>query len=69
MRGKLKWELTEREAQVLRFISEGLTNEEIANEINISINTAQNHVSHILRKLSAKNRTHAAVKGVKQDLI
>jgi DNA-binding NarL/FixJ family response regulator len=53
-------ELTARELEVLALISEGLTNADIAERLFISVKTAGNHVSHILMKLGARNRSHAA---------
>lgn len=51
--------LSERERQVLRLIAEGHTDAEIAHALMISVYTVQNHVKSILRKLEARNRTHA----------
>lgn len=51
--------LSERERQVLRLIAEGHTDAEIAHALTISVYTVQNHVKSILRKLEARNRTHA----------
>lgn len=52
--------LTAREVEVLQLIAEGLTNGEIAERLYISPRTAGVHVSHILAKLNAANRTGAA---------
>ena len=52
--------LTPREAEVLALLARGCTNREIATELVISVRTAGVHVSHILRKLDAPNRTEAA---------
>lgn len=51
--------LTSRERQVLKLIADGRTNREIATHFCLSVNTVQNHVKHILKKLAARNRTHA----------
>jgi DNA-binding NarL/FixJ family response regulator len=51
--------LSDRERQVLHLIAEGHTDAEIARQLCISVNTVQNHVKSILRKLEARNRTHA----------
>ncbi len=51
--------LSSREQQVLHLIAEGHTDAEIGRALNISVNTVQNHVKSILRKLQARNRTHA----------
>lgn len=53
--------LSPRERGVLRLLGRGMTNREIAGELQISEKTARNHVSRILRKLSVRRRTEAAV--------
>ncbi|MDO7688713.1 MAG: response regulator transcription factor [Pirellulales bacterium] len=58
--------LTPREFQVLKIISLGLSNQEIANSLGISIETVKEHVQNILRKLQVKDRTQAAVWAVRQ---
>jgi DNA-binding NarL/FixJ family response regulator len=52
--------LTAREAEVLALVAQGLTNRDIAAALVISVKTASVHVSHILRKLDAPNRSEAA---------
>jgi DNA-binding CsgD family transcriptional regulator len=52
--------LTPREAEILTLVARGLTNREIAAKLVISVSTASVHVSHILRKLDARNRREAA---------
>ena len=53
-------QLTSREVEVLRLIAEGKSNQEIATELVISINTVTNHVKNILGKTDTANRTEAA---------
>lgn len=53
--------LTKREADVLRGICKGLANKEIARELDVQEVTVKLHVKTLSRKLSAKNRTHAAM--------
>jgi DNA-binding CsgD family transcriptional regulator len=53
--------LTEREIEVLSLISKGATNEKIASELFISMNTVKTHVRNILRKLKVSTRTQAAL--------
>ena len=60
-----EYELTEREVLILGLMTEGCDNREIANKIYISIHTVKAHVSAIIKKLNAKNRTHAACKAVR----
>jgi len=52
--------LTSKERQVLALVAEGFSNREIAGNIDVSEGTAKNHVSHILAKLGARDRAHAA---------
>lgn len=49
-------ELTKRELQVLDKILEGKSNNEISEELFVSINTIKTHVAHILKKENVKNR-------------
>jgi DNA-binding CsgD family transcriptional regulator len=51
--------LTEREAEVLRLVAEGLSNRDVAQRLFISPNTAANHVRSILMKTGCANRTEA----------
>jgi DNA-binding CsgD family transcriptional regulator/pimeloyl-ACP methyl ester carboxylesterase len=53
--------LSGRELEVLRLIASGRSNPQIADELVISLNTVQRHVSNILAKTGASNRTEAAV--------
>lgn len=58
-------EITNREYEVLKYISEGLSNKEIGDKLFVSESTIKSHVSSILVKLNAKRRTQA-VKIAKQ---
>ena len=58
---RLTEELTEREAEVLRFVAQGWCNQEIADALTISEATVRAHVSHILAKLDLASRTQAAI--------
>jgi DNA-binding NarL/FixJ family response regulator len=62
-------QLTARERQVLTLIASGRDNGQIATELFISPRTAKSHVSHILRKLKAENRTVAAVHAARIGLV
>jgi DNA-binding CsgD family transcriptional regulator len=53
--------LSKREEQILREISKGASDGEIAETLCLSRNTVKNHVLRAREKLGAKNRTHAAV--------
>lgn len=52
--------LTEREAETLRLLAQGKTNQQISQELFITLKTVEKHVANILRKLGVKNRTEAA---------
>lgn len=60
--------LTPRELDVLRCISRGLNNAEIAAQLHLSEGTVRNHVSTILSKLEISDRTQAAIIGIKHGL-
>ena len=62
-------DLTPRELQVLRHVGYGLSNDEIARSMGISIETIKEHVQNILRKMGVQGRTQAAVWVVKQGLV
>lgn len=53
--------LSNRENTVLRLVSEGKSNKEIARELHISVNTVKTFTGHIFRKLEVRNRTEASV--------
>lgn len=61
--------LSEREREVLRLIADGKSNREISNTLILAEGTVKNHVSAILEKLHAANRTHAARLAREQGLI
>ncbi|MGO9115058.1 MAG: response regulator [Thermoguttaceae bacterium] len=65
----LEVSLSEREGEVLRQMSHGLTNKEIAQAMNISYETVKEHVQHVLRKIGLTDRTQAAVWAVRNDLV
>jgi DNA-binding NarL/FixJ family response regulator len=60
--------LTPRETQVLRLVALGLSNQEIADPLSISIETVKEHVQNLLRKLSVGDRTQAAVWAIRHGL-
>ena len=61
--------LTPAEIRVLRLIAQGEANKEIASHLSLSEETVKRHVSTILSKLDAKDRTHAAMIGFKRGII
>lgn len=69
MGGDVEVPLTQREGEVLRQMSHGLTNKEIAQMLGISYETVKEHVQHILRKVGVSDRTQAAVWAVRKNLV
>ncbi|MDF1854074.1 response regulator transcription factor [Pseudooceanicola sp.] len=61
--------LTRREFDVLRGVSKGLSNKEIARDLNLTEVTVKLHVKTMCRKLSARNRTHAAMRALEMGLL
>jgi DNA-binding NarL/FixJ family response regulator len=61
--------LSGREVEVLRMVAKGLGNKEIANALNIAEVTVKLHVSHVLEKLNAKDRTQAATVALQRGII
>jgi len=61
--------LSDREMDTLKLISEDLTNQDIANELYISITTVKTHVRNILLKLEARNRSDAVTKAKEKGII
>jgi two-component system NarL family response regulator len=61
--------LTGRELEVLRMVAKGMGNKEIAAALNIAEVTVKLHVSHVLEKLSVKDRTEAATAALQRGII
>jgi DNA-binding CsgD family transcriptional regulator/transcriptional regulator with XRE-family HTH domain len=61
--------LTNRELEVLQLIAVGRCNREIAQDLFVTLDTVKKHISHILGKLSATNRTHAVTRARELRLI
>ncbi|MCT4597292.1 MAG: response regulator transcription factor [Vallitalea sp.] len=61
--------LTKREIEVLKLITEGMLNKEIAHNLCISEKTVKNHVSNIFKKINVSDRTQAAVYAIKNNLV
>ncbi len=62
-------ELTDREIDVLRLLTGGYTNEEIAEKLVISVNTVRNHVASLLLKTGFRNRIELAVKARQSGMV
>ncbi len=66
---KNDYSLTSREAQILKLITEGCSNNEIARELFVSVNTTKAHVASILQKLEVDDRLQAALKALKYKIV
>ena len=62
-------ELSDREREILKMMSQGMSNREIAAELVISERTARTHVSNVLAKLGLASRTQAALWAVREGLV
>lgn len=61
--------LTDREEEVLKLLAGGLANKEIAQQLSLSEGTVKNHISAILTKLHANDRTQAVLTALKRGLV
>ncbi len=61
--------LTDRETDVLRLIAAGKSNQRIAHDRVVTLDTVKKHVSHVLGKLGAANRTEAVTRARQLGLI
>ena len=60
--------LTPRETEILQLMARGLSNQEISQELFVSIPTVKTHVTHILRKTNSRDRVHAVLYAVHHGL-
>lgn len=67
--GSPKSPLTPREVEILRLVADGIGNAEIAQRLQIGLGTVKGHVRDILEKLSAADRTQAAVLALRRGYI
>jgi NarL family two-component system response regulator LiaR len=61
--------LSEREMEVIRLATRGLSNQDIAEELHLSIRTVQGHLGHIFNKLQVSSRTEAVVRALKEGWV
>lgn len=66
---KTDYNLTTREMQILKLITEGYSNTDITQELSLSINTIKVHVASILQKLEVNDRLQAALKAIKNNIV
>jgi len=61
--------VSEREMEILKLATRGLSNQDIANELRLSLRTVQAHLGHIFNKLQVGSRTEAVVRALKDGWI
>jgi DNA-binding NarL/FixJ family response regulator len=64
-----EYQLSQRELAVLRLLTEGLSDKEIASRLEISSSTASKHVEAVRLKLGTRSRTEAAVRAIREGLV
>lgn len=62
-------QISEREREILRFVATGATNQQIATQLNISINTVKVHLRNIFSKIGVESRTEATLYAVRTGLV
>ncbi|MEJ2737280.1 MAG: response regulator transcription factor [Anaerolineae bacterium] len=62
-------QITERELEVLRLAARGMSNRDIAHELEISMRTVQTHLSNVFNKMGVGSRTEAVMLGLRKGLI
>ncbi|KPK08348.1 MAG: hypothetical protein AMJ56_11830 [Anaerolineae bacterium SG8_19] len=68
-RPSVRFDLTDREREVLALLAQGLSNLEISNQLSISMATVKYHLTNIFTKLGAKNRVEAATIALEHNLV
>ena len=61
--------ITKREEEVLQLIAEGLSTNEVATRLYISVKTVKNHLASVYSKLDSRDRTQAVVRAVRMGII
>ena len=61
--------LSRRELQILQLMADGKGNQEIAEQLDLTIRTCESYSHHLMLKLQASNRAHAVAEGFRKGLI
>src|SRR5262249_3150368 len=61
--------LTERESEVLTLVARGLSNDEIADQLHLSVETAKTHVKTVYTKLGTRDRAQAVIAAYESGLV
>jgi DNA-binding NarL/FixJ family response regulator len=68
-KARLLENLTEREIEIIRLVTEGLMNKEISDRLNISVRTVDNHKSNIMKKLDLKSSVDIVKYAIKNEIV
>ena len=68
-RHEVGFDLTEKEREILAFLVKGLSNQEISNQLHISISTVKYHTANIFSKLGVRNRVEATTIALEHHLV
>ncbi len=68
-RHEVGFDLTEKEREILAFLAKGLSNQEISNQLHISISTVKYHTANIFSKLGVRNRVEATTIALEHHLV
>lgn len=66
---KIKWELSEKEINIIQEVANGLSNKEISEKLYLSEGTIKNNISNILSKLALRDRTQLTIFAFKNNLV
>jgi DNA-binding NarL/FixJ family response regulator len=69
LKQRQQFDISKREFEVLKLIDQGLSNQEIADKLFVSLNTVKTHTSNLFSKLDAKRRTQAVQRAKDLGLI
>ena len=69
LRAKMLEALTDRELEILDLLSSGMSNQQIAQQLFLSLSTVKTHVHRIISKLEVSDRTQAAVRAIRLGLV
>ena len=61
--------LTQREVEVLRLVAQGKSNQDIADDLHIALNTVARHLSNVFNKIGSQNRAEAAIYASNNELL